>query len=438
MSNVFSLSFQQQKIVVIMLFMVSGVSFLSGCQRRAYTDLYVERMAGEIRELEDRIFEYDAAYRQTEDELDIIRSENAALRDKLTARTNNQKSIIQGQLKELRDAPSLKDLRNGTANDKGTAEKTIVPVPDPNADAVPIEPQLKSITPTSPTDKPLKDLEPPEIELGFPSTIESLPFKAPGGNPLPNSKTPQSIVLPPLTSTPSTGNRPDNESQERLVSRRLSHISSVADTPSVALPTSMDQDVVASNQIVLPESVITASATVSAGSPTTVVTAGVVEQRRDSSTTVIGRPQWIPQPTDMRVVEIGFHPTLCRGGNRESSSIDDGLQLVMQPMNQYGEFIAEAARMTVVVIDLARPDSESKIGRWVWDAEELQQSLQPIGMSQGFNVAIAWQAERPLGRSVRVHVRYEMADGRRLVNQKEIELYSPSLGSDAWTPRVPR
>jgi hypothetical protein len=151
-----------------------------------------------------------------------------------------------------------------------------------------------------------------------------------------------------------------------------------------------------------------------------------------------GKPEWITGPTDTRVVELAFHPSLCRGSNRESEPAEDGLRLVFQPKNQQGEFVSQVAGMTIVVVDPARPEGESKIGRWTWTAEELLQSLEPIGSAQGFHVAIAWQAKRPVAKSVKVHVRYEMEDGRRLVNEKAIELYTPGLGSDAWTPRVPK
>ena len=58
--------------------------FGTGCRQRAYTELYVESMASEIRMLEDRVFEYDAAYLEKDagyesavQELDRLRKKTA-------------------------------------------------------------------------------------------------------------------------------------------------------------------------------------------------------------------------------------------------------------------------------------------------------------------------------------------------------------------------
>ncbi|MCY2976033.1 MAG: hypothetical protein NTW52_15365 [Planctomycetota bacterium] len=426
---------------------------ITGCQRRAYTDLYVERMAGEIRELEDRIFEYDAAYRQTEDELDIIRSENEALRSSLAQRSTNAQhrsnnSPLQQRLEELQDSHSR--ARSGSDNAPNAMPTTpilpqsdsiIDPIPEPASKAAPKStpeskgpsaPATNKTGPSKPSaakDSEALDLEPPEIEMGVPGSIETLPFKLPNAspipnpNPVPNGILPSPLMPPPLPTFPTTQNRGASNDEQ---------------SPMIPLPTVSDPDAIALNQIIVPAFVKKESSAVVQAGATGRLTSSNAQDLPTvrTRTEVIGKPDWIAQPTDMRVVEIAFHPSLCRGSNRESDPNEDGLRLVMQPKNQHGDFLPEVAGMTLVVVDSAMPDGESKIGRWTWTAEELQESLEPIGFSQGFHVAVAWQSKRPIAKSVQVHVRYEMADGRRLVNEKTIELYAPSLGSEAWTPRV--
>ncbi len=438
-----------------------GTLLMAGCQRRAYTDLYVERMAGEIRELEDRIFEYDAAYRRTEDELDIIRSENESLRSSLAQQSSNAQqrsnnSPLRQRLKELQDSRSRASSGSDNAP-KAMPTTPILPQSDPIIDPI-TEPALKAAPkstpdpkglsapatnktgpakPSSPSGANSSDLEPPEIEMGVPGSIETLPFKLPDANPIPNSnsipnsKTVPNGILPgpwmppPLPTFPTTQNRGASYDDEN---------------PMIPLPTVSDPDAIASNQIVVPVfAKKESSVVVQAGAIGRLPSSNVQDSpTARSRTEVIGEPDWIAQPTDTRVVEIAFHPSLCRGSNRESDPNEDGLRIVLQPRNQHGDFLPEVAGMTLVVVDSGRPEGESKIGRWTWTAEELQQSLEPIGFSQGFHVAVAWQSKRPIAKSVQVHVRYEMADGRRLVNEKTVELYAPSLGSDAWTPRVAR
>jgi hypothetical protein len=459
MSNVISLSTKRLTMGPAFWTLAIGVLLLAGCQRRAYTDLYVERMAGEIRELEDRIFEYDAAYRQTEDELDIIRAENEALRSSLAQQSSNTQqrssnSPLRQRLEELQDSRSR--ARSGSDNaPKAMPTTPILPQADPIRDPI-SEPASKaapkaSAAPESKSEakglsappanktKPAKpsassgadslDLEPPEIEMGVPGSIETLPFKLPDANsiqnpnPVPGGIMPGPLMPPPLPNLPTTQIQGDKHED----------VSSM-----ITLPTVSDPIEIASNQIVVPTFVKKdGSAVVQAGATDRLASSNHRNSVAGSSRTeVIGKPDWIAQPTDTRVVEIAFHPSLCRGSNRESEPNEDGLRLVLQPKNQYGDFLPEVAGMTLVVVDSGRPEAESKIGRWTWTAEELEHSLEPIGFSQGFHVAVTWQSKRPIAKSVQVYVRYEMADGRKLVNDKTIELYAPSLGSDAWTPRV--
>jgi hypothetical protein len=465
-SNVNSPSSKRLPIAFALWVMVTASLLAVGCQRRAYTELYVERMAGEIRELEDRIFEYDAAYRQTEDELDIIRSENESLRTQLAQQASPPQRSGNSPLRE-----KLEDLRDSRSNSPSRSNAPSKPIP-----ATPILPRSDSISPPDLNDSPKTeskpeskvvsppatnktspakpniplpteplDLEPPEIELGVPGSIETLPFKLPESGAIPNVPAPGSLLPPPLTNGPTTQNQSYTGGVVGVATNTPN------ETQTIRLPPSLDPDDVESNQIVLPmfvkkesrrgnvsgsnagEDVVPASATVGSN-----VSNGNSVSQLNPGIGVIGKPDWIPQPQDTRVIEIAFHPSLCRGANRESDPNEDGLRLVLQPKNKEGDFLPQFAAMTMVVVDPGRPEGESKIGRWTWTAEELQQALEPIGNSQGFHVAVHWQTKRPLAKTVHVHVRYEMPDGRRLVNERVIELYTPSLGSDAWTPRVPK
>ena len=139
---------------------------------------------------------------------------------------------------------------------------------------------------------------------------------------------------------------------------------------------------------------------------------------------------------DTKVIEIAFHPTLCRGQCLDSKDRNDGLYLVLQPRNASGEVIDLPASLTIVALDPNRPDDQSKIGRWTLTKEEIDAQLEPVGIGHGFHISLPWQEAKPSGDAVQVHIRYEMQDGRRLVNERRIQLHVPSAGSASWTPRV--
>jgi hypothetical protein len=69
--------------VVCVLASLLGILGHSGCHQRAYTELYVESMARDKRELEDLVYEFDAEYRALENELSDLRRVNAQLEARL-------------------------------------------------------------------------------------------------------------------------------------------------------------------------------------------------------------------------------------------------------------------------------------------------------------------------------------------------------------------
>lgn len=479
----------QTRSVFWIVFFAAGCAVLGGCQRRAYTDLYVERMAGEIRELEDRIYEYDAAYRAAEDELAIKQAENENLQNRLLAA--ERKSIF-GQNKPdgSKASPNTTNDSNkptpktnrSESNRPEQKDSTIIPTPDPNADIdlqMPGPLPKKSLIPTAPennsrTTMPPADsrsmpksgsggikaidpneLEPPDIQLGSPSpvqnvvppannkldsTIPALPgFSAPPkipnssdsipGNTLPR---PQGTP-PPFNSVPGNGApanppkpvMPPSANNRKALQKDTLVVASSYEQPTSekelsALPRSTSEKDLKSTQIVIP---------------------GLVQQATfEKQLPADVKPA---QPQDSKVVEIDFHPTLCRGLDDDEVPGDDGIYLVLQTQNSAGEFVTSKGKLTVVVIDPQRIKDptmleQARIARWQWSSVQLKDLIEPIGVSQGIHLSLGLSANKPLGDTVHVHVRFEQEDGRKIVNQREIRLHNPSVAAGTWTARVPQ
>jgi hypothetical protein len=138
---------------------------------------------------------------------------------------------------------------------------------------------------------------------------------------------------------------------------------------------------------------------------------------------------------DNKVAEIGFHPTICRGNNFDETPGDDGLYLVVTPLNAVGQVVNGLGTLTVVVEDSAILDNKGRIARWEFKPQELEEMLTPIGASQGFHLSLPWQDLKPNSPSVTVYLLYELNDGRSMVNNRVIHLRKPSKGQTVWTPR---
>jgi hypothetical protein len=146
------------------------------------------------------------------------------------------------------------------------------------------------------------------------------------------------------------------------------------------------------------------------------------------------------KPSDMRIVELAFHPSLSRAVNFDDQSDDDGLYLVLQPKNVEGQLVPTFAALEIAVHDPARlgkdgPNETSRVGRWNYSANEVKSKFQPIGTSQGIHLTLPWNGPDPQADRVLVYVRYTLPDGRQVVNEKTFLVSTKGNMRTVWVPR---
>ncbi len=117
-----------------------------GCRNAAYSDLYVESMAAEIRQLEDQLYEFDNEYHVLEKELASLKAENQKLRTNPATTTKSQSGG--GQL----FAP-----KESTPSPLEFAPRE--PLPKPSTSLAPNQTQSPGPVP-NPTDSPATELLP--------------------------------------------------------------------------------------------------------------------------------------------------------------------------------------------------------------------------------------------------------------------------------------
>lgn len=141
-------------------------------------------------------------------------------------------------------------------------------------------------------------------------------------------------------------------------------------------------------------------------------------------------------PEDTRVAEINFHPSLCRAVNLDDKGGDDGVYLVLQPLNEGREFVPLSADLLIVAIDPARDGAQARIGRWSLTAAEAEAKLQPIGSSQGIHLSLPWTGGNPEADRVIVFVRYTMTDGRQIIGEHTVLVNDARRANTVWVPRA--
>ena len=372
----------------------------SGCRNAAYSDLYVESMASEIRQLEDQLYDYDNEYHILEQELASLREENQKLRQ----------SGAQPQQRGFGQLLAPKSGQPSAPNSSGPLqfsprEETI---PEP----VPSNPALNPATDTLPPKQAESILEPPGAADGKRQLEESLPE-------LPKTKIePPSdpyLEIPsidpgtPITITPGSPLPPSMPVLKNFSANTAQPNSQSKSSPANNLELNLSR-IEVPNQL--------------------------ASTRNDRAQLKLGAEK----PSDMRIVELAFHPSLSRAANFDDQSDDDGLYLVLQPKNVEGQMVPIFGTLEIAVHDPAKmdkdgPNDSSRIGRWNYSASEVKSKFQPIGSSQGIHLTLPWNGPDPEADRVLVFVRYTLPDGRQVPNEKTIFVSGKGNMRTVWVPR---
>ncbi len=376
----------------------------AGCRNAAYSDLYVESMASEIRQLEDQLYDYDNEYHILEQELASLKAENQQLR---------QSPGTPPQQRGFGQLLSPKSGQNSDPNAHGPLqfsprESTNDVVPEPVPSASPVNPSIDTLPPK----KPESILEPPGATGGNRQLEDSLPQLPknpkvePPSDPL---EIPSIDPGTPITISPGTPLPPGMPVLKNFSSNALQTNSQNKSAPPNNLELNLSR-VDVPNQL--------------------------ASTKSDRAQLKLGAEK----PSDMRIVELAFHPSLSRATNFDDQSDDDGLYLVLQPKNVEGQMVPIFAALEVAVHDPARmgkdgPSELSRVGRWTYSANEVKSKFQPIGASQGIHLTLPWNGPDPQADRVIVYVRYTVPDGRQVANEKTIFVSGKGNMKTVWVPR---
>ncbi len=378
----------------IALAAITCTAALVGCRNQAYSDLYVESMAAEIRQLEDQLYEYDNEYHVLEQELASLRAENEQLR--MNPNITNKSSIGSGQ--------------------------SLAPKASSSLEFSPRELATEQLPPKSPS--PGSKTEPK-----VPESILEAPGAAKG------SETQRILEekLPPFPNSPATDKVPTNQVPTETIPDDLLDIPTI--DPGTPAPPGMP---------VLKDFSSNSSQPNANGKPPAGNTLelnlsriDIPNQLASATTNRAELKLGTEKPSDMRIVEIAFHPSLTRAANFDDESDDDGLYLVLQPKNAQGQLVPTFADLDIAVLDPAREgdSNTARIGRWKYSTTEVKSKFQPIGSGQGIHLTLPWNGPDPIADRVVVFVRYTMPDGRQVVADKTIFVSGKGNMKTVWVPR---
>lgn len=142
-----------------------------------------------------------------------------------------------------------------------------------------------------------------------------------------------------------------------------------------------------------------------------------------------------PKPTDTKVTHLFVNPS-TGGCDLDGQPGDDGLKIVLEPRNAANEYVPEVGSLSLVVLDPELIGDAARVARWDFDQDAARQVLTDSGSSQGLKLEMPWPASTPTANRLRLFVRYETPDGRRIQTDRDIYVSPPGQNLSRWTPRA--
>jgi hypothetical protein len=147
-------------------------------------------------------------------------------------------------------------------------------------------------------------------------------------------------------------------------------------------------------------------------------------------------PEIIPaKPIDKKVTHLFLNPLHTGGADFDGQPGDDGVRILVEPRNASGQCVPEAGALSVVLLDPERQGDAARIARWDFDLSATRQMLASASPDQGLKLELPWPAAAPTVNHLKLFVRYETPDGRRLQTDREVFVTPASQVISRWTPR---
>jgi len=140
------------------------------------------------------------------------------------------------------------------------------------------------------------------------------------------------------------------------------------------------------------------------------------------------------QPEDTRITQIALNPRLTGGYDFDGEPGDEGLQVIVEPQNAAGEYVARAGNLSIVVLDPQLRGAQARVARWDFTAKEAQAAIKRTLLGRGVHLEMPWPSGPPKHGELKLFVRFVTEDGRKLEASRDIRVDLPGDGPETWTP----
>lgn len=136
---------------------------------------------------------------------------------------------------------------------------------------------------------------------------------------------------------------------------------------------------------------------------------------------------------DSNVARVALAKLATGGYDAEPEKGDEGITLILRPLDEVGSLIRAAAPVAVVVMDPELPGEAARVARWDFSVDEVARSFSQSGLTEGIHLNMRWPDAPPVHPDLMLFVRYTTRDGRHLETHQTIRIEPPIAGSGVRT-----
>lgn len=138
-----------------------------------------------------------------------------------------------------------------------------------------------------------------------------------------------------------------------------------------------------------------------------------------------------------QVTSILINRQISRGEDLDGRPGDEGLSLLLQPIDAKGNVRKQAGHITVRVTESSSPNVERQIGLWQFTPEESKSFfVKDEYAQQGILLHLPWDRLAPKGNRLNVLVRYTNADQQTIESRARIRIVPPANNYSPDAPLV--
>ena len=129
--------------------------------------------------------------------------------------------------------------------------------------------------------------------------------------------------------------------------------------------------------------------------------------------------------------QIFIDPEYTYGRDFNNDGEQDGISILIQPLDEQGNVVATAADLVVSLIDPAEIGEKQRIGLWKYESYQTESFVSNQRGRRGLMLELPWQRRVPVNDRLLVFVRYTTSRGERLETSFDVRVDPPNTGRDS-------